>query len=60
MDQVAFSTHLKDMFKLYGKLVWINLLDNRKKHELQLINRFESLVKLFPETDHRYLYFNFH
>lgn len=47
MDAVAFQTHLQEMFKLYGKLVWINLLDNRKKHELALINRFESLIKMY-------------
>jgi len=47
MDQVAFQTHLKDLLNLYGKIVWINLLDNRKKHELSLIQRFESLIKMF-------------
>ena len=48
------------MLNLYGKIVWINLLDNRKRQELQLINWFESLIKKFQDPNHRYIYYNFH
>lgn len=37
MDSVAFKLHLDDMQEHYKKMLWINLLDNRKDHELKLI-----------------------
>jgi len=36
MDQIAFKNHLADIHEKYGKILWINLLDNRIERELVL------------------------
>lgn len=60
MDQCAFEKHFQDLLSEYDKLVWANLLNNRRSYEMKLIQRFEELVKLYKGSNNRYLYFNFH
>ena len=60
MDNKAFDKHFKDMLDEYDKIVWANLLNNKRSYELVLIKRFEELVKKVKGTNNRYLYFNFH
>lgn len=60
MDKNAFDKHFKDMIDEYDKIVWANLLNNKRSYELILIRRFEELIKSVKGTNNRYLYFNFH
>lgn len=60
MDKLAFDKHFKDMIAEYDKIVWANLLNNKRNYEMKLIQRFEQLVKIYKGSDNRYLYFNFH
>ena len=60
MDQWAFEKHFNDMINEYDKVLWANLLNNKRSYELKLIQRFEELVKLFQGANNRYLFFNFH
>lgn len=60
MDKLAFDKHFNDMVSEYDKIVWANLLNNKRSYEMLLIQRFEQLVKMYKGSDNRYLYFNFH
>ena len=48
------------MINEYDKVVWANLLNNKRSYEMKLIQRFEELIKIYQGNNNRYLYFNFH
>jgi hypothetical protein len=60
MDKCAFEKHFNDMISEYDKVVWANLLNNKRSYEMKLIDRFEKLVQMYSGSNNRYLYFNFH
>ena len=60
MDQIAFDKHFKDLIGEYDKVLWANLLNNKRSYELVLIKRFEELIKIYQGKNNRYLFFNFH
>jgi len=60
LDDWAFKKHFDDMINEYDKVVWANLLNNKRSYEMKLIQRFEELVKIYQGNNNRYLYFNFH
>lgn len=60
MDKLAFDKHFNDLIEDYDKIVWANLLNNKRSYELVLIRRFEDLIKKVKGPNNRYLYFNFH